>query len=419
MARVLACNSGWVRPDMQSGDRRFASMLEIIQSHFGVDLLMSGVGDDPDPAKLQPLRTYFKGNLLADGWRGTEAALYSRPYDCCLVEFWPLAEKLIPEIRRSFPWTRVVVDSVDVHFAREEAAAALGLLDAKAVAARKNRELAAYRAADAVIAVTDEDERVLRAAGIDTPIHVIPNILPSQRRPEINRQSEILFIGGFKHPPNEDGILWFVRECWTQIRSAVPDAHLTIVGSNPPESVLHLTKTPGIDVVGYVPTTETYLARAAVSIAPLRYGGGMKGKVCEALASGVPLVTTSAGAQGLQLQNGHGARVHDTPREFAGAVIWALSDRKSAEAMAADGQRIVDAACGVNAVSARIVPMVQSLTSRPTAAQLASWRLRSLRFSAQVLARQLALACGARSFKRLMQSSPAQSSDRLAIQPPQ
>jgi len=292
----------------------------------------------------------------------------------------------------------------------------LGLMDAHAVAARKNRELSVYRASDAVIVVTDDDQRLLRAAGIDTPIHVIPNILPSRPRPDINRQREILFIGGFKHPPNEDGILWFVRQCWAHIRSAVPDARLTIVGSNPPESVLHLKKFPGIDVVGYVPTTETYLARAAVSIAPLRYGAGMKGKVCEALASGVPLVTTSAGAQGLQIQNGRGARVHDTPQEFADAVIWALSNPESAQAMADDGQRIVEAACGIHVVSAKIVPMIESLTRRPTASQLASWRLRSLKFSAQVLARQLALACGARSLKRLIHSSPPQSSARLAIE---
>ncbi len=114
-------------------------------------------------------------------------------------------------------------------------------------------------------------------------------------------RTELLFIGGFRHLPNEDGVLWFARHCWPEIRSALPEARFRILGSHVPPSIEQLAGTEGILVTGWVAEEElpTRYAAARVAIVPLRYGAGVKGKVVEAIHHRVPAVLTSVAAEGL------------------------------------------------------------------------------------------------------------------------
>lgn len=134
-------------------------------------------------------------------WRPTECMLAKRSYDIVLIEFWYTAERVHSEIRRRQPWTKIVVDSVDVHFTREELAAQLGLLDPAVASKNKNSELAVYGAADAVIVVTETDRQTLLDAGITNPIYVIPNIVAIRPRPSMKRESMILFVGASRISP--------------------------------------------------------------------------------------------------------------------------------------------------------------------------------------------------------------------------
>lgn len=141
----------------------------------------------------------------------------------------------------------------------------------------------------------------------------------------INRK-DILFVGGFSHRPNVDGVLWFVKEVFPLIQSQLGAVRLIIVGSNPHEEVIGLSS-KSIEVAGYVSDeelTELY-KQARVAVAPLRFGGGMKGKVIEAFYHGLPVVTTSIGAQGLENLHSDFA-IADDPNEFAKLVISLYSD---------------------------------------------------------------------------------------------
>ena len=159
------------------------------------------------------------------------------------------------------------------------------------------------------------------------------------------------------------------------VRQTVPEARLIIVGSNATREVKEPAEVPGVEVCGYVPDTGPYLDRAAVLIAPLRYGGGMKGKVCEALASGVSVVTTSVGAQGIPLVSGISACIADSPREFADAVVSILRSPADAERMGAKGREVMVGLCSAQAVAPQVQKLVELVRASPSAsaAALAKW----------------------------------------------
>lgn len=126
--------------------------------------------------------------------------------------------------------------------------------------------------------------------------------------------------GGFSHEPNIDAVLYFCKDILPTIREAIPDIKFLIVGSNPPEEIKRLHN-DFITVTGYVPSTAPYLWQSYISVAPLRYGAGMKGKVGEAMAHGLPVVATTTGAQGMGLVDREDVMIADSPENFARAVI--------------------------------------------------------------------------------------------------
>jgi glycosyltransferase involved in cell wall biosynthesis len=410
VTKILAMLPHALRPDSSAGDLRFAALLGFLERRGTVDLVESADPRHPGEAgRLAALRKYFGGRIFRSDRQTLRLALHLRLYSLSVIEFWHTAETLIPLIRRYQPWVNIVVDSVDVHFVREAAASDLGLMDAELVAANKRRELAVYRQADAVIVVSEDDRARLVAEGISTPIFVIPIIVGLVTRREEPRAREVLFVGGFRHRPNTDGVGWFVKECWNRVRAEVADATLTIVGSNPTEEVRALGAQPGVRVEGYVPDTAPYLQRAAVSIAPLRYGGGMKGKVCEALAASVPLVTTSEGASGISLEHRVHAWIADRPDDFAAGVVECLRYPAAAEAMGNRGQAVINALCGEEAVDTRVAEFLGATRNVPPAwSKVARWAARGSVVIATSAARRAAPNCGARqlrnSIRRLWRS---------------
>ena len=120
----------------------------------------------------------------------------------------------------------------------------------------------------------------------------------------------LLFVGGFQHSPNPDAVLFFCRQVLPLVRRSLPGVTVTIVGDAPPKEVIALSSAQ-ITVTGWVPHVEPYLASHCISIAPLRFGAGLKGKIMEAMGTGLPVVTTSVGAEGMELV--HGATAHAPP----------------------------------------------------------------------------------------------------------
>ena len=152
--------------------------------------------------------------------------------------------------------------------------------------------------------------------------------------PDQKEREGILFVGGFRHPPNADGVLWFIREIWPEIHKACPEMKFYIAGSHPTEEIEAQNGKDNVEVLGFVSEErlqELYRS-VRIVVVPLRYGAGVKGKVIEALNEESAVVTTSVGAEGIPEAQSVMA-VADRPKDFAGRVIRLYADSREAEAM--------------------------------------------------------------------------------------
>lgn len=159
-------------------------------------------------------------------------------------------------------------------------------------------------------------------------------------------------------------MLYFCRDVFPLISSAYPEVRLKIIGSNAPDSIMALAD-DRIEVLGYVPDIAPLLERAYISVAPLRYGGGMKGKVGEALSFGLPVVTTTFGAEGFGLEVGRDVLVGDTPESFAAHVIALLKDRQMHADLARNGYRFIEQHYSVAAVETMLDRCMNRLIDIP------------------------------------------------------
>lgn len=161
--------------------------------------------------------------------------------------------------------------------------------------------------------------------------------------PERAEPGHLVFTGVMDYLPNADGCAWFVREILPRVRARHPAVRFSIVGSRPTRQVLELARVAGVEVTGFVERTQERLARAAVSVAPLRIARGIQNKVLEALAMGLPTVGTTPATQGVEGEAGRDFLVADDAEAFAARVIELLDDPARARALGARGRAFVEA----------------------------------------------------------------------------
>jgi len=200
---------------------------------------------------------------------------------------------------------------------------------------------------DALLAVSPEDKAALQeAAGQPVDATVIPIAIDTDEIQVVEREAEpghILHIGTMYWPPNIDAVNWFVREIYPLIRQQRPDVQFDVVGSRPPADLLALNDTgQGINVTGYVEDPTPYQQRAAVMIVPLLAGGGMRVKILQSLAEGIPIVSTTLGCEGIGVTDGEDILIADEPGDFAAAVLRVLNDRALAQRLSHNGRRLAE-----------------------------------------------------------------------------
>jgi SAM-dependent methyltransferase len=144
---------------------------------------------------------------------------------------------------------------------------------------------------------------------------------------DFRERSGLVFLAGFAHPPNEDGILWFAKEVFPSVSQRIPGIKLNLLGSNPTDKVQKLNS-ESIRVVGFVKDPSAYFYDAKVFVSPLRYGAGVKGKIFNAMSYGLPVVSTSIGIEGMGLEEGQDVLVADGAEGFAGRVVEVYQDEE-------------------------------------------------------------------------------------------
>ena len=152
----------------------------------------------------------------------------------------------------------------------------------------------------------------------------------------------IFYAGTLSWMPNRDGLVWFLRNCWSQIRSKVPDAELVVCGKGADSELSQLMRqTEGVDYKGFVDDINQEMEKCRMAIVPLRFGSGMKIKTFDALYRALPLVVTSIGAEGIELVAGKHAFISDAEIEFSDAVVSLLQDDALSKSMADAGRKFV------------------------------------------------------------------------------
>lgn len=211
----------------------------------------------------------------------------------------------------------------------------------------KSYEGQLLREFDAILAVSSEDKTALQKAA-ERPVNatVIPIAIDTQEIQPVERDADanhILHIGTMYWPPNIDGVNWFINQVYPLVREQRPDVQFDIVGSNPPSDLLALNDAGlGVNVTGYVKDPTIYYKRAALMVVPLRAGGGMRVKILNALAAGIPIVSTTLGAEGILVNSGTDILLADEPTDFAAAVLRLLDDCALSSEISQNGRRLVN-----------------------------------------------------------------------------
>ena len=371
-SRVLAIDHYLPAIDRNSGNHRAYQFMKLIRraDHPLTFVACNGEYQKRHKQELQSLgiETYATDlmNLDSNGYRPNvppihwDHLLKQGDYDLAIISGYRNVGVYLPLIRKHSPATKIALDTVDVHFLREQRKANLYASDHLQQEATqiKEMELKMCREADALIAVTEEDASVLRnALDIEKPVFVIPNIHPVQKSPiPFEDRKGLLFVGNFVHPPNPDAMFYFCSQILPMILKELPELYLYIVGgySLP---LLQSLRSERVILTGYVPSTRPFLDHCRLSISPLRYGAGMKGKIGEALARGLPVISTSVGAEGFQFQNEMQALIADAPKDFANAVIQAYTDKTLWNRLSTNGLRLIEDRFSPDAV----FPAVRSL----------------------------------------------------------
>jgi glycosyltransferase involved in cell wall biosynthesis len=250
------------------------------------------------------------------------------PFDLVYLHRYSNASKYGGMIRQHFPQARILYNVADLHFLRLQRQAEVEddpVLRQKAEQMRR-LELGAMFFVDCVIVHSAAEAELLAKMAPGVNVQVIPWTVEIRdiKKAETERPA-IAFIGGYRHEPNVDAAKWAVQSIMPGLRKEVPGIELLLVGSYmPPE----LTALAGKDVVplGHVPSLDTVFDRVRLTIAPLRYGAGLKGKVLESLAAGVPCVMTTVAAEGLDLPKKLQVLVADGPGEIAARIAKLCQD---------------------------------------------------------------------------------------------
>jgi len=196
----------------------------------------------------------------------------------------------------------------------------------------KSEEIAAIEAADATIVHSAVEKKVLATAAAGANVQVVPWAYTSALMVSpASQRSGVIFVGGYRHTPNVDAAKWLVTEIMPLVWEEMPDIICTLVGSNMPDEVKALASAR-IETLGYVPSTAEIYRKRLLAVAPLRYGAGVKGKVLEAFAAGVPCIMTTIAAEGILLPEKIRDLVAESPEEIATMIVrlHRLPERASA-----------------------------------------------------------------------------------------
>ena len=340
-SNILIVEACMITPDQDAGSVRMLNLLRILcdEGHH-VTFVADNLDGNPKYAAMltrmgiEVLHGQFAGSVrkvLRDRGPSLDVIVFCRYY---------IAIQYVNSVRSLAPHAQIIFDTVDLHFVREEREAQLlgNAAMVRSAALTRAKELSVMEKSDVTIVVSDVEKAFLAKIIPSARVDIVSLInTPISVGAPFAERSGILFIGGFRHAPNVDAIKWYVSEVFPIVRRLLPDVVTTVVGSNMPDEVGALHQ-DGLRILGFVEDTGPLLRLARVSIAPLRYGAGIKGKINEAMNYGIPVVATECAVEGMQLLDGRDVLVSNDAHGFAQAIVRLYNDVALWDTLSAAGR---------------------------------------------------------------------------------
>lgn len=258
-----------------------------------------------------------------------DVAILARPY---------ISVKFVDLIIEKMPNCKIIYDTIDLHFLRMSRQASLqNKGDNSEAEVMRKLEFSLMRKSAVTILTSPAEAEFLHDEEPSLKFAILPNIHTEHENVAgFDGRKNMFFLGGFQHMPNIDSAKYLVHDIWPIIKHKVPDAKLYIVGSSPTDEIKKLASN-GIVVTGFVKDLSPYYDENKVMLVPLRFGSGIKGKITQSLAMGMPVITTSIGAEGINLVDGDSCMIANTKEDFAEKAIQVYSDKKLWQKLSQNG----------------------------------------------------------------------------------
>lgn len=378
--RMLAIDHYVPRPDMDAGSSSVFNMLKIYNElGYSVDFLPHDLAYSPGYSEdLEGIgcRILCRNNV---GSFRRFFAKHGNEYDIVFLTRAHVAQEFLPLIKEYAPQAKILYDTCDLHYLRMRRKGILNNDAAMLSEAEKVRkvELGIISSCDMNLLVSAYEYELLKQEGLNQKVRYVPIIFTKTAKniPGWAERSGIVFLGGYDHLPNVDAVLYFYKHIFPMIRKAIPGIKFHIAGSKPPERICALADDPDVVVHGFLPELEPLFSRIRLMVVPLRYGAGIKGKIASGISFGLPVISTSIGAESMPHGEGSGVIKVDAPQKFAATVISLYNDREAWERESAGALLSCQREYSKEIGKLRQIELLKATDSG--ARLLETWRLRS------------------------------------------
>jgi glycosyltransferase involved in cell wall biosynthesis len=347
------------KPDQDAGSVTAALLLQIFDS-IGYKVTFVPCGLKYEEGYYENLVAANIDVVVSPAIQSVEKWLQAnaKNYDVCVMARGPVVWPYLKTIKAYVPSLPLIFNTVDLHYLRELRQADLENNESarQAALAVRDQELELIDECNVTVLLSNEELYAVREHRSEAPLTVLPvvfNEIPGATQGHEQRR-DILFIGSFPHKPNIDAVVYFTESVFPIIRRQIPDMRFKVIGANPSEEIQRLGAIPGVEILGFVKDLEPVFADIRLTVAPLRYGAGIKGKIATSFCYGVPCVATPMAVEGMGLTAGLNVLVGESPEAFASAVCEAYSNAELWRILSTEGHKFAVENYSVEVIQARV-----------------------------------------------------------------
>ncbi len=361
---ILVIDVWMPTPDQDGASLRIVNLLMILKQM--AHKLTFGVGDSPswrNPTSWRPLQD--TDMELLDGYASVEKHLkqFGKIYDVVILSRLSAASRYLQYVHQCAPQATVIFDTVDLHFLRgyrgAKVTGKVNLLKSALLA--KKDELSIAQQADFTLVVSPVEKEILEKECPGIQVHILSLIhtIYGSTRPHSERNG-IVFVGAFPHHPNIDAMAYFHEDIYPLLKSKLPETKITIIGSDPPDWLKQLSS-DDFAVTDHVPDIASYFNQCKLSIAPLRYGAGIKSKVVLSMGYGVPVIASSIAAEGIPVIDGQDMLITDNPEDFSDKIFELYNNDTLWSQVSENGLQIVAEHFSFSSAKERLIELFNAI----------------------------------------------------------